>query len=312
MKKLQVIILFVFLVSCSSNQTASPTAIPEILPVTGSLTTETVAPPTETLTPTLTAAPIFTSAPTLEPLPTFFPDDGMEKLQSWLQGTFDCLLPCWGGIIPGKTTWQEAKQLLEQMTGFSTVNVSENGSCDFGPCNGIAWSLYPQTLAEGVFYTKFPENIVHSININIQNEGTQKTNLLRNVGLQEVFIWYGAPPVLLFRAEPDREGDKFLEVIMVYPERQFIIRYLKLADLVDDKLVNCGKDSQIELIVLDNKEQLSSLDAIANAVETKGLHIDAGYKSVEEAIGMTNHSFYVAFSTSNSACISTPVNIWLP
>ena len=236
----------------------------------------------------------------------------MEKLQSWIQGVFDCLLPCWGGIVPGKTTWQEARQILEQLAGFSTVNVSENLSCDFGACNGIAWSLYPQTLAEGVFYTKLPENIVHSININIQNEGAQKTNLLRNVGLLDVFRWYGAPTVLLFRAEPDREGDKFLEIIMVYPERQFIIRYVKLADLVDGNLVNCGKDSQIELIVLDNKEQLMSLDAIANAVETRNLHIDAGYKPVEEAMGMTIHSFYVTFSTSNSACISTPIHIWLP
>ncbi len=239
----------------------------------------------------------------------------MEKLQLWIRGTFDCLLPCWGGITPGKTTWQEARQFVEQMSGFSIVKVSENGSCDFGVCNGIAWSLYPQTVAEGAFYTRSPENIVHLIHIHIQNKGTEKTNLLRNVGLQDIFHWYGSPRMLLFSAKPEPESDNFLEIIMVYPERQFIVRYLKKVDLINDKLVSCGKDSQIDFIVLDNKDQLSSLGAIASAVETKDLHFDAPYKSAEEAIGMTSRSFYVtfsAFSNRDAPCISTPVNIWLP
>jgi len=251
----------------------------------------------------------------LDPLPTFSPNDGMEKLQLWVRGTFDCLLPCWGGITPGKTNWQEARQLVEQMSGFSTVNVSENASCGFGACSGIAWSLYPETLAEGVFYTSLPENTVHLIHINIQNEGAQKTNLLRDVGLQDIFHWYGSPPILLFNATQELEGDKFLEIIIVYPERQFIVRYLKKTDLINDQLVSCGQDSQIEFIVLDNKEQLMSLDAIANAAETKDLHLDASYKSAEEAIDMTSRVFYVtfsAFSNRDAPCISTPVNIWLP
>lgn len=239
----------------------------------------------------------------------------MQKLQLWIRGTFDCLLPCWGGITPGKTNWHEARQLVEQMSGFSTVNISENASCDFGLCNGIVWSLYPETVAEGIFYTRFPENTVHLIHINLQNKGTQKTNLLRNIGLQDVFRWYGSPPMLLFSAKPEPEGDNFLEIIMVYPERQFIVRYLKKADLIEGKLVNCGRDSQIEFIILDNKEQLMSVGAIASAVETKNLNLDARYKSAEEAVGMTPRSFYVtfsAFSNRDAPCISTPINIWLP
>jgi len=228
-------------------------------------------------------------------------------------GAFDCLLPCWGGITPGKTNWQEARQLLERMSGFSTVNISENISCDFGGCNGIAWSLYPETVAEGIFYTKFPENTVHLININIQNEGSaQKINLLRNIGLQDVFRWYGAPPTLLFNVETDLAENRFMELILVYPERQFVIKYIKNTELIDDQVVNCGQDHQIELIILDNKEQLMSLDTVANAMETKDLHIDSRYKSVEESTGMTLNSFYETFSTSNSACISTPVSIWPP
>ena len=55
--------------------------------------------------------------------------------------------------------------------------------------------------------------------------------------------------------------------------------------MIDGKVVNCGRDERIEMIILDNKEQLLSLDAINNAVETRDLHLDARYKTVEEATG---------------------------
>ena len=313
MKKFQVIFLFLFLVGCSSNQIPT-TTIPNVTPTSSLLPTDTTVPPTQTLTSIpSTPLPVFTSTPLWTPFPTFSSTESVENLRLWMQGVFDCLLPCWGGITPGKTTWQEARQLVEQMSGFSAVNVSENISCDFGECNGIGWSLYPATVAEGSFYTKLPENIAHLIHINVQNEGNaQKINLLRNIGLQDVFRWYGAPPMLLFNVETNLAENRFMELILVYPERQFVIKYTKNTELIEDQIVNCGQDHQIELIILDNKEQLMSLDSVANAVETRDLHLDSRYKTVEEATGLTLNSFYEAINAFNDFCISTPVNIWPP
>ena len=312
MKKLQVIMLLVFLVGCSSNQ-ITPTAIPGAAATSSSLPSETIVAPTQTVTSIpSTPLPVLTSTPLFTPLPTFSSTQGVENLRIWLQGVFDCLLPCWGGITPGKTRWQEARQILEQMSEFATVNISENISCDFGPCNGVGWSLYPETVAEGIFYTKLPENTVHSININIQNEGTEKINFLRNIQLQDVFLWYGAPPMLLFNVETDLAENRFMELILVYPERQSVIKYIKATELKGDKVENCGRDDRIELIILDNKEQLLSVDAINNAVETRDLHLDARYKNVEETTGLSMNSFYEAISTFDDFCISTPVNIWPP
>src|SRR5688572_21075132 len=154
MKKFQIVFLFLFLVGCSSNQ-ISPTAIPEVAATPILPPSETIVPPTQTVTSIpSTPLPVFTSTPLWTPFPTFSSTESVENLRIWMQGVFDCLLPCWGGITPGKTTWQEARQLLEQMSGFWTVNISENISCEFGGCNGIGWSLYPGTVAEGIFYTK--------------------------------------------------------------------------------------------------------------------------------------------------------------
>jgi hypothetical protein len=77
-------------------------------------------------------------------------------------------------------------------------------------------------------------------------------------------------------------------------------------------VTSCGKDSYIELIVLDNKEQLVSLNFIANSAETKDLHVDVWHKPIEEAMGMTIDQFYETYSKTNAPCISTPTKIWIP
>lgn len=305
MKKIYSVILGFLLVSCSSNEPAA-TTIPNILPTSSPIPTETVPPPTSTV-PAVVPSPIWT------PFPTLSSTAAEENLSLWIEGMFDCLLPCWGGITPGVTTWEETRQVMEQLSGFATVNISENGSCEFGGCNGIAWSLYPNTLAEGVFYTRLPENKIHLININIQNEGNaQKINLLRGIGLQEAFNWYGLPPIFLTTIETDSNENRFMKLVLVYPERQSIIRYTKKTELIDGKLTNCGPDHQIEMIILDNKEQLGSFDSIANAVETGDLQLDARYKTVEEATGITSNTFYNAITSFSDFCISTPVDMWAP
>ena len=313
MKKFQTVLLIFLLAACSSNPPLPATSISSLGPTSNPLPTEIILPATETSTPTSAPLPVFTASPIWTPFPTLSSTEAEEKLRFWIPGQFGCLLPCWGGITPGITSWHEARQLIEQISGFATVNISENTSCEFGACNGIAWSLYPNTLAEGVFYTNLPENTVHLIRINIQNEGNaQKINLLREIGLQEAFKWYGLPPIFLLTVETDQAENRFMKLVLVYPQRQSIIRYTKNTELVDGKLTNCGPDQQIEMFILDNKEQLASLEAIANAVELRNLQIDNRYKTVEEATEMTPNSFFNAISSFSDFCISTPVDMWTP
>jgi len=227
-------------------------------------------------------------------------------------GTLDCLLPCWGGVTPGETNGQEAKQLLEVLSGFSTLTVFENKVCDFGQCNGIGWSLAPNTLAEGNFYTKLPGDVVHLIDIDIQNAGSQKTNFTRDIKIRDVINFYGFPAMLLFDADLASPKNGVLEITLVYPQRQFIIIYSKKAKITGDKAVSCGQYTRVRMIVLDNKDQLTSLDAISKAAETKALNINVRHKSAMEAIGMTNSAFYEYFIAKKEPCISTPINLWNP
>jgi len=178
--------------------------------------------------------------------------------------------------------------------------------CIFGNCNYVTWAFLSDLNTFGNVYTKLDGNKVHLIQLQIVD-----SNLVKALNLQDILNQYGKPTFLLFSTEPDLPGDIFLELTFVYPEKQFLIRYSKYATLSNDQVISCGKDSYIELIILDNSEQLMSLTTIANAVETKDLHVDVWHKTVEEAMGITIDKFYQIYSKTNAPCISTPTKVWL-
>lgn len=62
-------------------------------------------------TPTRTAKP--TATATHEPLPTLPPAEALEKVQELLETNGGCAFPCWWGITPGKTSWNEALDILQ-------------------------------------------------------------------------------------------------------------------------------------------------------------------------------------------------------
>jgi hypothetical protein len=167
-------------------------------------------------------------------------------------------------------------------------------------------------MAEGDFYPLEPQGVVHVIYLDIQNSGSdQKVNFTRDIKMRTVIKYYGLPSMLLFNADVTSKYNKFLEITLVYPKRHFIIAYWKRLKINGDQGISCEGYSRVKLIVLDNEEQLSSLESIAQAVETKDLDINKQPpKSAMEALNITDGSFLKYFRGIREPCISTPINIW--
>jgi hypothetical protein len=193
------------------------------------------------------------------------------------------------------------------MNSFSMMDVYIEEDCTFGRCNEITWALPSDLNTHGYVYSKLEENLIHTVLLQVVDPALVKALKLPNILKQ-----YGKPAIVLFSTEPDLPGDVFLELIMVYPENQFIIKYSKYAELKNNQVVSCGQDSHVSLTILDNKDQLMSIDAIANSVETNDLHVDVWHKSPEEAIGMNIDKFYETFRNPDAPCITTPVSVWQP
>jgi hypothetical protein len=99
-------------ISITSTQT--PTSLPAI-----TLTT-TPIPPTPTIKPALTP----TVTPT--PLDTLEPAKVDELILALLRNPGDCVAPCFWGIVPGETTYDEANQFFYHI-GISPFNSTVDG-----------------------------------------------------------------------------------------------------------------------------------------------------------------------------------------
>lgn len=100
---------------------------------------------TSTISPTLTSSPTATITPTVTvtwtPLPTLSYAELVKKVKELEATNGGCLLPCWWGIEPGKTPWDEARTFLESLSLKINLLYQEVYSqwygVDFENINGI-------------------------------------------------------------------------------------------------------------------------------------------------------------------------------
>jgi hypothetical protein len=117
MKKIKFIVMMVILLvtGCSSFPATRAKENATVLPTSTStlvVATKTTMP--ATLTPTVTQTPLPLS-PTFAPLMSH--EQVVEKINALNRETRACALPCWWGIFPGKTTWNEVIPIFSGIVG---------------------------------------------------------------------------------------------------------------------------------------------------------------------------------------------------
>ncbi len=114
-------LLFLLLASCQVNSdiemtlgsftaTASPSQRPEATVTNTVLKAMTPTPLPPTITPSLVPTP----SATFTPMPTLT-DEQNATVLNLMESNGDCDLPCWWGIIPGKTSAMEARRFLTDL-----------------------------------------------------------------------------------------------------------------------------------------------------------------------------------------------------
>jgi len=99
----------VYLAGCTAR-VPSPSPIPTI---SETATPEPSLTPSPTLTPTATRTARPTATTSREPLPTLPPAEALEKVRELLETNGGCTFPCWWGITPGETNWEEVVDTLQ-------------------------------------------------------------------------------------------------------------------------------------------------------------------------------------------------------
>jgi len=257
--------------NCVAAKASAPTSMPEI---------------TNTLEPTLTAIP----------KATLIPEEARKLVQELLENNGRCELPCWWGIIPGKTTWAEARSFLESFS----VYIGETGLVRVplpSPYSNATYMDHGYSIKNGIV------DIIHIYNY----------NLAPNYYLPKFLEIYGQPSEIWIQTFSQEEiGQQNFTFDLFYGDKGILVEY-GTADPIGDvggKLQTCliGLDSPFMYLWSPEKNKMSFQDAKQRFIDTINMPEPM---PLFEATGMDVKTFYETFKNPDTdICLETPKNLW--
>ena len=255
MKRVQALLVLLFLIGCAPKEIRSTTTFPETL--------ETTRTPTSTLTNThvlsRTAIP-FTATP-ITPVPTWLPREQEAYLLNLIETNNNCRLPCLFGMQPGISTWEEIRSVeaplyfreayIPDSQGFLYFHSHVN---DKFPHLEIAFSgsrrlIEHITAAEYIF---LPGDPLYS---------PAMAKAAQAYFLLNILTQYGTPSRILLKAQGQFEPDSGnqAELLLFYDHLGFAIHYFYLNVVTQDQgnpiLHTCPRDDHLESFRLDLQAQ---------------------------------------------------------
>lgn len=275
--------------------------------------------PTSTWTSTPTPSPTVTSttippSATPTPVPTLNPTERQLYLEERLPTNNACALPCWLGILPGKTTWEDARSFIQYL-GIDRIGGEELANSDilygFG---GFDFEV-PRLLHR--FSILVEDKLVKGISLVI--EGYQAPRDFQKVwGLyspRNLMLEYGPPSRVWLDTISETPGDRHgYELIISLDDLGIIIHYVGFLTKTGSNLRVCprfedGMDIQYMEVYLQAADDPRPLDEFGGVLDRHYL-IEQG-KRIEEASGLNEEQFYELFTqTEQPACFTSPADIW--
>lgn len=102
-------------------------ALPSFIPKSATPLPLNLKTPTLTKVPLLTLTSSFAPTITWTPVPTIMPDEIQRTILGYYTDNGGCELPCWWGITPGKTPWQEVRRVFSPLAHEQGPFISEKG-----------------------------------------------------------------------------------------------------------------------------------------------------------------------------------------
>lgn len=264
-----------------------------------------------TMTPTIAeiSTPLVTITPMLDfvwtPDSTFSEIDASKKVLDLLKNTNDCTLPCWWGIIPGKTTWLEAQQFLVTVS----TKIEQGGSGSYVE-NGTTY----QTTNYSVSYNIYGDTGGGGINLGVTNGviatifiggGSTKYNLR----LSQILSKYGQPDNIFlssYKNTPDYPPP-FI-VVLYYQNFHFLATFETNAQKIGDLLIGCPQSESPGIHIWETNETVTDQDIEKWAI---GPDPTSPLMNFNEVTDLSVEEFYQIFvNPDNKECIETPAEYW--
>lgn len=306
---LALLILFAFFTGCINSANPSPafsdkTNIPMV--VTSSPLQES----TQTPIPILHTV----TAPT---------KDDYTYLINLLNNNGNCHLPCFWGITPGKSVFEEAKSILLPLNNisdslnFNSIGINNVSAVykekDLGVYLHLNFGVSEKNIVTWMF---FGSRVLRELNQGNYEEVFNHplyNQMLRFYSMPNVLSVYGEPTSILLRTnseQPPQIRGNF-DILLAYPERGTVVHYNMPMYIDETKIAGCPENSTIELYLVDPSGILSSSELLKIYSDAFG-NSSVGYKFIGEVNSLSVSEFVQIFNEPSNKCIETPATHWPP
>jgi hypothetical protein len=319
-KKILYILTAVILVGCNKEpitttiKTISPTITSS--PFQSSLIASHTSTRTEVsiATRTSTKTQIPTDTPTSEP--TLSKNEGMTAILELLKTNAGCTLPCWWGIQPGQSTWDDTQFVFSHL-GFGITYSKTYSDGVIVHSRTIPFDPYNKVFMDTFFYEINNTIVSMRIYSNGALDQSKFQGIMDTFSPQKILLNYGVPSrIWVFSSggfiEKVDPGTKMsYRLFFFYDNLGFLIIYYGLVDYQPIYHI-CPYFSENGLI--DSFELYMQSDKSTNPLENLTPFItkeNLGALSIEEATGLSVQDLYNLYmNATGPVCFDTPRDIW--
>jgi hypothetical protein len=283
----------------SSQVVSSPTAVPQFIPV-----------PLDTLTPV--------SSPTT--VPTLAAEKARTKLLDLLAMNGGCRLPCFWGITPGKSSYQDVQAILVALSSLShSLHLNPSGASDITPrltegdleiYNRAAFLTSEKDVVYRIAFNAeahrpLPEGgYIDVFNSKFFGEKTSAYSL------SHVLAEQGVPASVMIQTAGGpltRGGTGGFDILLLYPDQGILVNYTTQMQMDGTYVRGCPSNAHVEMELYPPGNSDSFFEHLK---QTDWAVRFSGYQALEEVTSMSPKEFYEIFRQPSDRCIETAAKLW--
>ena len=306
MKRIQIVWVFLLLISCAPREVISPTTVPETLEPTPTLTSAL----TSTPIPSPTAVP-FTVTP-VTPAPTWLPQEQEAYLLDLIETNKHCRLPCLFGIQPGISTWEDIRSVEAPLYFRKAYIPDSQGSLDF---HSHVKDKIPHLEIAFSGSERLIEHMIAAEHIFLPGDPRYSPAMAKAAQayfLTNILAQYGMPSRILINAqgtlEPNSENQA--ELLLLYDHLGFGIHYYYINVVTPDQknsiLHTCPRDDHLERfrLYLQARDDRTPLEKMTTTPVGGSFFPYSGLRPLEDMTTLRIEDFYHSFKISKTkACL---------
>ncbi len=224
----------------------------------------------------------------MTPLPTIPADEAQAYLQDLMLNNADCRLPCWWGITPGVTEWEEARHFLQSFVS----SIYHGGT--YPEAYNVNYGIVQAGYFHGAANYYVRNGTVVSIVVSPTGSylGYQLDQMLANYGEPDEVSIFTYPYYL-------SHGQLPFYISVRYIDENTTALFTYEAEIISDNARVCPGYQPIgPRLILGEMQTTSAIQSYS-------------FQPLETATGKSVTDFYQTYRTPDSTiCIRTPINSW--